>query len=200
MLARVSELEAFRRWELDEESDVEAFRRYVLLDQPSEAMLAGTALHDVLEHILPGASLDEVKSQGFTFRFKGDIALPACSIRELRAYKDYGPLTVTGKLDANEGRRVEDHKSTAYFSADKYLEGYQWRFYLDLFDADTFRWNVFPLTPVRGEERTYEIRECHRLEQYRYPGMADDCMALAARFYDFARKHLPELNERTVSA
>lgn len=198
MLARVSELEAFRRWELDEESDVEALRRYILLDEPSEAMLAGTALHDVLEHVKAGDTLDEASSQGFTFRFKGDIALPACGIRELRAYKQYGPLTVTGKLDANEGRRVEDHKSTAYFNADKYLEGYQWRLYLDIFDADTFRWNVFPLTPVRGEERTYEIRECHRLEQYRYPAMHADCAALAERFHQFAVVHLPELRDRTL--
>lgn len=199
MLARVSEMEAFRRWEQDEEADVESFRRYVLLDHPSEAMLAGTALHDVLEHVKPWQSLDEVKSQGFTFRFKGDIDLPACGIRELRAFKDYGPLTVTGKLDAHEGRRVEDHKTTGYFSADKYLEGYQWRFYLDLFDADTFRWNVFPLVPVRGEERAYEIRECHRLEQFRYPGMRDDCMALAERFHGFAIQHLPEFHERKVA-
>lgn len=197
MLVRVSELEAFRRWEQDEEQDVAAFRDYILLDKPSEAMLAGTAFHKCLETIRPG-EFSELSANGFTFRISGDVSLAVCSIREIRAYKRYGDLNVTGQLDAEYGNRVEDHKTTAYFNADKYLEGYQWRYYLDMFDADTFRWNVFPLTPVRGEERTFDIRELHVLEQPRYPGMHDDCLALAERFRAFAAAHLPELNNRSI--
>jgi hypothetical protein len=197
MLARVSQLEAFRRWEQDEEQDVDAFRSYIFLNQPSEPMLAGTAFHRCLETIQPG-EFSELSADGFTFIIAGDLTLPVCPIREIRAYKRYGDIEVTGQLDAEYGKRVEDHKTTGYFNADKYLEGYQWRFYLDMFDADTFRWNVFPLVPVRGRERTYEVREVHHLEQCRYPGMHEDCMDLAERFRIFASIHLPELNDRTI--
>jgi hypothetical protein len=197
MFARVSSIESFRRWRLDEEQSVDDLVRWLTTDEPSEPMLAGTAFHKALETAVPG-DYDRLEAMGYTFILPdAEIALP--EIRELRAFGEYGPLRVTGQVDAIHGKRVEDHKTTGFFRPDGYLEGCQWRFYLDLFGADVFRWNVFEIVAVKGEAKTYEVRPPQILEQYRYPGMHDDCMDLALAYHDFARDHLPAKPERAAA-
>jgi len=190
MLARVSSIETFRRWRLDEEQDAADLVARLTDFQPTEAMLAGTAFHKALEDATPG-EYDDLSANGYTFVLPDSaIALP--DIRELRAYGRYGALVVTGQVDGLHGKRVEDHKTTATFRPDGYLEGCQWRFYLDIFGADVFRWNVFEIAPMRDEDRVYTVKPPHVLEQYRYPGLHDDCMDLARDFHEFAASHLPD--------
>lgn len=190
MLTRVSNIETYRRWRADPDAIADDLVARLQDFEPTEAMLAGTAFHKCMEDAAPG-EYDVLAANGFTFHLPdAAIALPA--IRELRCFGQYGPLRVTGQVDALYGKRVEDHKTTAYFNADGYLEGCQWRFYLDLFGADVFRWNVFEIKPVKGKERTYEVSPPQTLEQYRYPGLHDDCMDLAAGFYQFATTHMKE--------
>lgn len=189
MLARVSSIETFRRWRQDDDQGAADLVARLTDFQPTEAMLAGTAFHKTLEVSAPG-DYAQLQAHGYTFLLPdAELALP--NIRELRAYGDYGSLTVTGCVDALHGKRVEDHKTTATFRPDGYLEGCQWRFYLDLFGADVFRWNVFELTPIKGQEKTYRVGSPQTLEQCRYPGLHDDCMDLARDFYAFASEHLP---------
>lgn len=199
MLARVSEIETFRRWRADEDATPEDLVARLTDFQPSEAMEAGTAFHKALELAEPG-DYDVLEANGYTFLLPEDCAIALPSIRELRCFGSYGPLRVTGQVDCLYGTRVEDHKTTSYFNADGYLEGCQWRFYLDLFGADVFRWNVFEITADRKRERCYTVKPPHILEQCRYPGLRDDCMALAAGFYDFARLHLPERTQQKEAA
>ena len=194
MLARVSQIEAWRRWKHwqplfdgDEEPTVEDLVRQLTTDEPSEKMLAGTAFHKALELAGPG-EYEALRANGYVFNLSGGtIALP--EIRETRAYGHYGPLTVTGQADCVHGRAIFDHKTTSRFEAEGYLGGCQWRFYLDLFGADAFTWNVFEITETA--ERTYRVGEPHRLTAYRYPELHADCEKLAADFYEFAAEHLP---------
>ncbi len=192
MLARVSSLETYRRWLEDDDATPEQLVARLTDFQPSEAMLAGTAFHKALELAVPG-DYDRLEANGFTFLLPdAEIALP--DIRELRTFGNYGDLRVTGQVDALQGRRVEDHKTTSSFNPDGYMQGYQWRFYLDLFGVDVFRWNVFEIIEVPREERVYRVKPPHFLEQVRYPGMHDDCMDLARQFYDFATRFMPDHN------
>lgn len=187
MLARVSNIESFRRWREDEEQSIEQLVHWLTTDEPSEAMLAGTAFHKALELATPG-EYTVLEANGYRFELPdAEIALP--KIREVRAYGNYGALQVTGQVDILDGKRVDDHKTMSRFDAERYLEGYQWRFYLDLFGADVFRWNVFELKELGL--RHYKVAEPQMLETYRYPGMHRDCDRLAADFYEFARAHLP---------
>lgn len=187
MLARVSNIEAFRRWREAEDQPVEDLIEFITVDNPTPAMLAGTAFHEALEHAQPGA-YEVLEAMGYTFHLPdADLVLP--TIREVRAYGQYGDLTVTGKVDCLDGRRVADHKTTSRFDAERYLAGYQWRFYLDLFGADVFRWNVFELREL--EPMVFQVSAPQLLEITRYPGMHDDCMQLALDYLDFARNHLP---------
>lgn len=192
MLARVSSIETFRRWRDDDEQDAADLVARLTTHEPTEAMLAGTAFHKALEYAQPGG-YETLESDGFVFILPdAELALP--DIRELRAFGRFGQLKVTGQVDGLHGKRVDDHKSTASFRPDGYLEGCQWRFYLDIFGADVFRWNVFEIAPVRNEDRVYTVKPPHILEQYRYPGLHDDCMDLARDYYEFAKIHLPNHN------
>lgn len=198
MLARVSSIETFRRWQLDDDQTAEDLVARLTDFQPTEAMLAGTAFHKALEDATPGEYL-QLQAHGYTFLLPdAEIALP--DIRELRTFGNYGSLKVTGQVDALYGKRVEDHKTTASFRPDGYLEGCQWRFYLDLFGADVFRWNVFEITPVKGEDKTYNVKPPQLLEQCRYPGLHDDCMQLAHDFYSFAAHHMPHYSLQLEAA
>lgn len=191
MLARVSNIEEWRKWRSDEDATPADLVARLTSFQPTEAMLAGTAFHKALENAIPG-EYSALEANGYTFLLEDDAEIYLPTVRELRCFGSYGPLRVTGQVDCLHGTRVEDHKTTAYLNAERYLEGCQWRFYLDIFGADVFRWNVFEIKPVRGEELTYTVGAPHTLEQHRYPGLHDDCMSLAAGFYDFATKHMPQ--------
>jgi hypothetical protein len=186
MLARVSNIESFRRWRQDEEQTVEDLVKFITTDEPTPAMLAGTAFHRALELASEGLH-DMLQANGYTFLVSGNIELPA--IREMRAYRDYRGLTVTGQVDGLHGKTVIDHKTTARCDPERYLEGCQWRFYLDIFGADVFRWNIFEIREVAPQE--YQVSEPQVLTAYRYPELRADCDALAADYLDFARKHLP---------
>lgn len=195
MTFRVSELESFRQWRADEEAQVEdLLARLRGQSGASEAMLAGTAFHKAIE-LAPAGAADTLQALGYTFRFCGDFALAVPAVREVRAAKTYARgdlvINVSGQLDAIEGKRVEDHKTTSRFDPERYIGGFQWRLYLDIFEADVFRWNVFEIAAT-DEPLTWDVHAAHRLEQFRYPGMGADCERLALDMADFARQHMPE--------
>lgn len=159
----------------------------------SEAMEAGSAFHKAIE-LAPMGAYDSLAADGYTFTFEGDQDIDLPVIREMKATRDYviGDVlvTVVGKVDAIHGKRVDDHKFTAKFDADRYLSSYQWRLYLEIFGADTFRWNVF-----EGREtgkKAYAIRALHKLRMHRYPTIGEDVERELAGFVAFARDHLPE--------
>lgn len=189
MLARVSHLESFRQWQQDEDASTEDLIRRLTTGIDSDAMRAGRAFHKALE-TAPYGQHDTLHADGYVFQFPQDSTLILPTVRELRATKAYGPLTVTGCVDAMAGRTIDDHKTTGRFDPERYLTGFQWRLYLDMFEADTFRWNVFEIDEVRP--LVYSVAAPQHLTQYRYPGMADDCARLAADFFKFAREHLPD--------
>lgn len=201
MLARVSNIEAYRQWanwtprfDGDEEPSLEDLIRFLTVDEPSPAMLAGTAFHKALELALDGEHAT-LEANGYKFRLDaGEIELPA--IREMRAQGQYGALTVTGQVDGLHGRTVIDHKTTARVYPERYLDGCQWKFYLDLFDADVFRWYLFQIKEIG--EREYTVAAPQELTAYRYPGLHDDCARLASDYFDFAKRFLPQEQPRLV--
>ena len=177
----------------DEMELAELIARLKHLMPSSEAMEAGTALHLALENAIPG-DFDRLQADGFTFTFETDaeIALPV--IREMKATREYliddVQVTLVGKVDAIHGRRIDDHKFTAKFDPDRYLDSYQWRIYLEVFGADTFRWNIFEAR--EDSNKSYVIRNMHPLTMHRYPGMGADVERELGEFVRFARHHLPE--------
>lgn len=192
MIFRVSEAESFRQWLGNEEADLEALLSRLRGEtEPSQAMLAGTAFHALLECASVGDEITDAEQGGFRFVVEVDADIALAPIREVRANKLYSPgITISGQLDVLDGHRIEDHKTTGRFDPDRYLDGYQWRYYLDIFGADVFRWNVFEMREI--EPKVYLIHQFHRLEQHRYPGLHADCQRLAEDLHGFAAEHMPE--------
>lgn len=194
MRARVSNIEAFRRWDAEGKSSADFLAS---LSAPSTtAMAAGTAFHKALELASPGDH-ETLYANGYTFHMPdAELVLP--DIRELRGFTNYGPLQVTGCVDILVGKRIEDHKTTARFDAERYTEGYQWRFYLDLFGADVFRWNVFEIREVKP--MVYQVADPQFLTAYRYPGLHRDCERLAGDFYEFMASACPDYDAMREAA
>lgn len=188
LVARVSNIEAFRKWREGEDGSLEDLVRFITTDEPTEAMKAGTAFHKAIEEAQEGEHPD-LRANGYIFHMPdAEVALP--SLRETRTHLDYGDLRVTGQADCVHGRTVIDHKTTSRFDAERYLSGAQWKFYLELFGADTFRWIVWEIREVAP--RGYLVAPPQTLTAYRYPGMHEDCVRLAAEYLDFAKAHLPK--------
>lgn len=191
---RVSNVEAFRQFEQDEEADIGEFIAELQFGfEPSAAMLAGTAFHKALELAVTGVSVKEMAALGHVFTFRGDFEVRLPVIREVRASKAYvvdgEPIVISGQVDGIEGLRIDDHKTTARFDPDRFLTGYQWRLYLDIFGASHFRWNVFEMAE-QDQPGHYEVFAQHTLEQFRYPALSADCHALVTRFARFVREHV----------
>jgi hypothetical protein len=184
---RVSQAEVFRRWLEDADAELGWVLNELTRDEPNEAMLRGTAFHRALELASDGL-FDEVVSNGYTFLIDCDISLSLPKTREIRLRKNYGGIFISGQVDGVVGNLVIDHKTTAHFDAERYFSGFQWRFYLDIFRANTFRWNVFEIK--EEDYMTYRVTALHVLEQYRYPDMEQDCRELAHKLRDFAQVHI----------
>ena len=185
---RVSHLELYRGWLADEDADMGWLLNALTNDEPTSAMVKGTAFHKALE-LAPRGEFAEISANGYTFRFEGDFALDVPSIREVRHAKDYGGITVSGQVDTIHGNLISDYKSTSQFDAERYLRGYSWRYYLDIFKADRFRWHVFEMKEDAREGGLYHVNALHTLEQHRYPDMERDCRELAQDFRRFVEHH-----------
>lgn len=177
----------------DEMELAELIARLKHLMPSSEAMEAGTALHKALENAQPG-EFKGLEADGYTFAFDTEAEIDLPEIREMKGTRDYivddVVVTLVGKVDAIHGKRIDDHKFTAKFDPDRYLDSYQWRIYLEVFGADTFRWNIFEAR--EDGEKYYVIRNVHALSMDRYPGMGEDVERAVRDFVVFARDHLPE--------
>ena len=189
-----SDIDSFRYYRESEGMDLTAFLdRMRRKEPPTPAMLAGAALHKALESAEPG-DYGALKADGYSFDIQADAEVDLPDIRERKSARDYivgdCAVTLVGKVDAIRGRRIDDHKFTARFDAERFLSSYQWRIYLEIFGAYEFRWNVFAGREV--EPNRYVISAIHPLRTFRYPGMGEDVARELALFVDFIRGHLPE--------
>lgn len=181
MRVSVSNLEQFRQWrDAEEESLDSLFARLWSIDTPDT--LRGKAFHKCMECAADGET-ELLQADGFTFLFDIDCEISLPKRREVKLTKDYGPLTVAARIDGGEHRVVSDYKSTTSFDADRYQLGYQWRYYLDIADADRFDWHVFEVSELTTEPNTYRVRGYHKMSQWRYPNLYRDCAQLALDFY-----------------
>lgn len=197
LIYRVSQVDVFRSWEDDPEAGTEWLIKALSSDKPTEDMERGTAFHTAME-TLGECELDRIESEGYTFLFDGDFEIPRFPVREIRRNKDYGGIVISGKVDAINGHHILDHKASTYFDAERYFTKYQWRYYLDIFNADKFTWYVWEMLEA-DEPGLWVVRDLHVLEQYRYPNLDNDCRDLALRLKAFAEQHLPRNSKADAS-
>lgn len=116
------------------------------------------------------------------------------AFHEVRQFKDYGEAIVTGQADMIDGCEIRDIK-TKYspIRDNEYINSCQWKFYLDLFGADTFHFDLFQFEGYKLEKHGYDVRglPLKRYEPsitcYRYDRMEEDIRFLLGMFLDWAR-------------
>lgn len=183
---RVSALATYARWKREESDSLDWLYQSIFHSESTEAMSRGTAFHSALERACEG-EYSTVEAMGCTFAFTCEAEVYLPKTREIRRGKDYGGIIVSGQCDGIEGRRIIDHKTVnGGFDAEYHLEGWQHKFYLDIFEADRFDWHVWEVAPLKDEPNVYEVYAHHLLTQYRYPDLEVDCRRLALEFKGFA--------------
>jgi len=177
---------------LDSMTTEEMVGRLLRTEPPRPEMEAGTAWHSVLED--PPDEISTVERNGFTFDVTcgGIIVLP--QVREVRAKKVYMvdgvEVTLTGKVDGIDGNKIEDHKLTFRPNPETYMDAYQWRAYLDIFNADVFEYLIYS---AKMDGNTITVYDFSPMKVYRYPEMVDDLMTGMRELVGFVKQCVPQM-------
>lgn len=115
------------------------------------------------------------------------------AFHEIRLYKDFGDAVITGCADMIDGVEIRDIKTKYSYPSDAdYINSCQWRFYLQLFNADVFHFDLFIFEGYDKDKHGYDVRglPLKRYEPsitcYRYDGMEQDNMNLLHSFLEWA--------------
>lgn len=196
MIFHVTDLDSIIWYKKIETMTAEDLRKRLLrLEPPNEKMMAGTAWHKIMEDADDGMELSQAVCDGFQFDIKldRDIEISMSDICEVRAKKDYRidgyTITLTGKCDGITGNEITDHKLTFRPNPESYLESYQWRAYLDIFEADIFKYRIYS---AREKDKHITIYNISTMDLYRYPGMEDDIKSGIRDLLEFVKEFVPE--------
>lgn len=210
-LVRVTQLEAFRRYLANND-----YSRYEITEQSVIDSISGefegncytrigTAFHSIIETGNPKHKIidggDEFDVDGFKVRLATKHCMVALAYRnehpsayhEFRGYKDYGRAIVTGCADMIDGVEIRDIKTKYSTPSDAdYINSCQWRYYLDIFGADVFHFDLFVFHGYNKDKHGYDVRTLELTRHtppitcYRYPEMENDNLTLLNMFMDWA--------------
>lgn len=188
----VSNVDLYRTWKQSDDLDVGwLLNKITGPREQTEAMKAGEAFHKAME----GASGDEIitlSAMGYTFRFCGEFELFLPALQEIKVTKEYSGVLVKGRVDGLGARIVHELKTTEQFDPDRYLDRLQWRFYLDMTEADQHEWHVFQMKESgMPDDKTYDVYGYHLMTQYRYRALHYDCLAAVEEYKEFAERFIP---------
>lgn len=207
-LIRVTQLEKFRRYITEASSyDTEESVIATLSGEfkGNEMTRIGTAFHKVVE--IGNLTCCKEVDNRFEFDIDGHpVALNynQCQLglnyrnehlgafHEVRLYKDYGCAIVTGCADMIDGIEIRDIKTKYSQPNDSdYINSCQWRYYLDIFNADVFHFDLFVFEGYKKEEHGHNVTKLNLTRYtppitcYRYSNMEADNIALLNAFMDW---------------
>lgn len=193
-------LEAFRRYRDGEYMTYEDMVNVIKgTTEPNEAMLLGSAVHEVLEHYSPYQEQPD-------FRTSLGHNIDMSSITEHHPWLDSGWLreveTAKGldmggeiihlkcKADAIASTTVIDHKITTKPITDSMIQRYQdsmqWRAYLFAFGCGQFMYNILQMENDNG---IWYIKSSEQAYMSDYHLMGMDVIDMVHELYDFTKKH-----------
>jgi hypothetical protein len=110
------------------------------------------------------------------------------TVFEPKALKAYGPHDVVARADQMVGARLIETKATlGSFDFDKYADGCQWRFMVDIFQPVSVTYQVFCLTESEANG-VISLKDVHSFSLFPYAGVSDDCAALVADFAEYVER------------
>lgn len=133
------------------------------------------------------------------------------AFHEIREFMDMGDYVITGCADMIDGFTIRDIKNKfSYPSDSEYVNSAQWRFYLEMFGADTFYFDLFIFEGYNEDKHGMDVRglDFYRYEPpitcYYYKGMEKDNRYLIDEFIKWAKVSnvydlIPEYNQETIN-
>lgn len=116
------------------------------------------------------------------------------AFHEVRLSKDYGDTIVTGCADIVNGNEIRDIKTKfSPVNCNDYINSAQWRFYLEIFELDDFKFDLFVFNGYKEEKYGYDVRGLSitrvtpPITCYRYKDMIKDNRLLLSQFLDWAK-------------
>lgn len=208
---RVTMIEAFRRYLANGDYDHYEITEQSVIDSLTGKFEGnvythiGSAFHSIVENgcetpmkaVEGGAlmfiagnevhlSLDQIQV-ALDYRDEHPLAF-----HEIRLRKDYGRAIVTGCADMIDGVEIRDIKTKYSAPSDKeYIDSCQWRYYLDIFGADVFHFDLFVFNGYNKDKHGYDVssleltRHTPPITCYRYPEMESDNILLLNQFLDW---------------
>ena len=188
-----------------EAMSVEKFIEYVKSPefQKNHVMELGTAFHEILEkphecyerYVNQTGELGFISSDGIVFPFDVikectqaiDYRFPF-EVKLTKTYEILGePVTVVAKVDQLKGLYVMEHKSTwSGFDFNKYADSVQWKYYLELFEAERVYYKVFVMYEGAGGIQLKDVQQFHF---GRYPDLLNDNKNLLHEIVDFVKTY-----------
>lgn len=114
------------------------------------------------------------------------------AFHEIRLYKDFGDAVITGCADMIDGIEIRDIKTKYSIPSDAdYINSCQWKFYLQLFNADVFHFDLFVFEGYDKDKHGYDVRGLplrrHNppITCYRYGGMEKGNERLLHQFLEW---------------
>lgn len=210
-IVRTTAIETFRRYLANGENDYYEITEQSVIDsvtgefKGSEYTRIGTAFHSVVQYGEPSYADPQdgcmIDVDDHAVRFNEEQLKFALDYRnehpnayhEYRGYRDYGRAIVTGCADMIDGVEIRDIKTKYSTPSDAdYINSCQWRYYLDIFGADVFHFDLFVFNGYSKEKHGYDVRGLELTRHtppitcYRYPEMENDNLALLNQFMDWA--------------
>ena len=133
------------------------------------------------------------------------------AFHEIREFMDMGDYVITGCADLIDGFEIRDIKTKYSTPNDSdYINSTQWRFYLEMFGADTFHFDLFIFEDYKLDKHGMDVRglNLYRYEPaipcHSYSGMERDNRYLIDEFVKWAKCRgvydlLPEYTEETIN-
>lgn len=173
-----------------------------------------------------GKEIQEPIPAGRKFNIDGyDVCLdiPQCKValayknefpdafHEIREFMDMGDYVITGCADLIDGFEIRDIKTKYSTPNDAdYINSAQWRFYLEMFGADTFHFDLFIFEDYKLDKHGMDVRglNLYRHEPaitcHSYSGMERDNRYLIDEFVKWAKCRgvydlLPEYTEEVIN-
>lgn len=204
----VTTLEKFRRymnevssWDT-EESLIESIKG---IFKGNDKTKTGSAFHKIIEGEYSKVKTGIVAEDVFFTSQQAKVALDykkrhPLMVHEISIRKTYHsnffPIQISGRIDGAEGLVIRDTK-TKYRAVDvqEYLDSCQWKYYLDMLDANIFYYDLFEVQrfefgTMPGSSLMYLSKEvefiAHEpLQCLRYEMMVPDIMKILNEFLDY---------------
>ena len=198
----VTTIEAFRNYQ-NGTIELEDFLKRVRGEfTPSRYMDLGSAFHDILENIelRYNKELNIFKAKnGLEFEYdviaqcyKKIVSEAPFEVKITKIY-DIGKesIEVVAKVDQLYGNYVIENKTCwGMFDFERYFGSCQWKFYLDIFEAERVFYNVFCLSDKKDG---IELRNIEQFSFNAYPDLNDDLNELMKDLVEFI--HAKNLEE-----